>query len=84
VVCERRGRILEGAAESHLDAVEAFEIALDATPDGAQLLNLARAHRLTVYDGLYLELALKCGGAPASLDGSLAAAANGRTLLKPA
>jgi predicted nucleic acid-binding protein len=38
-------------------------------------MRLARAHDLTVYDALYLELALRLGAPLATLDGKLAEAA---------
>jgi predicted nucleic acid-binding protein len=44
-------------------------------PNEAQVMGLARRHRLTVYDAAYLELALREGVALATLDGPLAAAA---------
>ena len=78
VIAERRSRIPAGMAEMHLDAVASFAIALDVTPVEAVVLSLARAHRLTVYDALYLELALRRGARLATIDGPLAAAARAR------
>lgn len=75
VVSERRGRIPLGVAEQITDAVDAFGIALDTAPAGSVVLELARRHRLTVYDALYLELALRQGATLASLDTALLAAA---------
>lgn len=75
IVSERRGRIPLGSAEQITDAVDALGIILDTTPAGAVVLDLARRHRLTVYDALYLELALRQGAALASLDAALLAAA---------
>lgn len=75
VVSERRGRIPLGAAEQITDAVDAFGITLDTAPTGSVVLELVRRHRLTVYDALYLELALRQGATLASLDAALLAAA---------
>ncbi len=55
--------------------VEALEIALDGAPASDHVLALARRHRLTVCDALYLELALRRGAALATRDAALAAAA---------
>lgn len=81
VVSERRGRIPLGAAEQITDAVDALGIALDTAPAGSVVLELARRHRLTVYDALYLELALRRGATLASLDAALLAAARAETVV---
>jgi predicted nucleic acid-binding protein len=57
-----------------------LEIEVDQAEDGAllafdRILPIARAHRLTVYDALYLELAGRRGLPLATLDRELAAAA---------
>lgn len=75
VVSERRGRIPGGSAEQITDAVDGLGIALDTAPASAVVLDLARRHRLTVYDALYLELALRQGATLASLDTALLEAA---------
>jgi predicted nucleic acid-binding protein len=71
VVNERRGRIPRGVVEQAVEAVEGFGIELDTTPSGAGVLDLARRHGLTVYDALYLELALRARGRLATLDATL-------------
>lgn len=81
IVSERRGRIPVGSAEQITDAVDAFGIALDTAPASAVVLDLARRHRLTVYDALYLELALRQGATLASLDAALLAAARAEAVL---
>ena len=48
---------------------------LDTIPANAVVLDLARRHRLTVYDAFYLELALRHGASLASLDAALLGAA---------
>jgi predicted nucleic acid-binding protein len=78
IVPERRGRLPEGTAEIHLAAVAALDVALDVAPEEATVLGLARAHKLTVYDALYLELALRRAASLATIDGPLAKAAAAR------
>lgn len=75
VVNERRGRLPAGSAEQITDAVDGLGIVLDTNPANAVVLDLARRHRLFVYDALYLELALRHGATLASLDAALLAAA---------
>ena len=75
VVNERRGRLPAGSAEQITDAVDGLGIELDTNPANAVVLDLARRHRLTVYDALYLELALQHGASLASLDAALLGAA---------
>jgi predicted nucleic acid-binding protein len=75
IVLERRGRLPEGFADEALAAIDGLGIALDAAPAGAEVLRLARRHGLTVYDALYLELALRSGAGLVTRDRVLAAAA---------
>lgn len=75
IVSGRRGRLPEGMAEQILLAVDGFGLDLDVAPASAVVMDLARRHRLTAYDALYLELALRRGGALASLDAALRRAA---------
>lgn len=58
IVAERRGWLAAGLAEDILEAVHDLGIALDQSPRSAAVLRLARRHGLSVYDALYLELAL--------------------------
>jgi predicted nucleic acid-binding protein len=83
IVSERRGRLPEGFADQAIDAVEGLRIALDTSPSNANVLALARRHGLTVYDALYLDLALRKDAELASLDAALvrAARAEGVTVL---
>lgn len=53
------GRLAEETAEIYPVAVAAFGVTLDVPPEKASVLSFARAHTLTVYNGLYLELALR-------------------------
>ena len=61
---ERRGRISAGDVASRLDLIAELPISVDPeTADRAwrDILTLARAERLTVYDAAYLELAARRG-----------------------
>ena len=75
VVNERRGRITEQQTARFLRNVERLAITIDSTPDESGVLTLARRHRLTVYDAVYLELALRNALPLATLDAKLATAA---------
>ncbi|UFM64061.1 type II toxin-antitoxin system VapC family toxin [Paracoccus sp. MA] len=75
VVNERRGRLPAGAAEQIIEAVDAFGVRLDTRPAHSVVMDLARRHGLTVYDALYLELALRQGSSLTSLDAALIQAA---------
>jgi predicted nucleic acid-binding protein len=78
IVGERRGRALLADIGRLRALVETFEPFVDR--EGAdtaldRVLPLARAHRLTVYDAMYLELAGRRGLALATFDGPLGDAA---------
>lgn len=75
LVNERRGRIREVRTAEFLHELAETAILPDAEPLEAQLLALARKHRLTVYDAAYLELALRRRLPLATLDTALAEAA---------
>ena len=75
LVSERRGRLDRDATSRALDILATYPIVQDQLPDGTQLLDLARTHRLTVYDAAYLELAIRTKTPIATLDKRLAAAA---------
>jgi len=72
---ERRQRISEEYATSFLDHLERCAIEFAALPDHASVFALARRHRLTFYDAVYLELAQRERIGLATLDDDLAAAA---------
>jgi predicted nucleic acid-binding protein len=55
--------------------ISRLAITIDASPNKAQALTLARRHRLTGYDAAYLELAGRKALPLAILDEELAAAA---------
>lgn len=75
---ERRGRTTTDLSARFVEWLDALPIEIDALEDPAifsLIMPLARAHRLTVYDCLYLELAERRGLALATLDGQLTTAA---------
>lgn len=75
VMSERRNRLtIQQTAAFFADlALQPFEV--DRQPHEATVLNLARRHRLTVYDAAYLELAQRRQLPMATLDRELRAAA---------
>ncbi len=74
LMAERRGRIGEAVTAKALAQLARLPVAFDGEPEEGPLLSLARAHQLSVYDALYLELARRKGTALATLDKRLAAA----------
>jgi predicted nucleic acid-binding protein len=79
LMAERRGRIGAGVVEQALAAIGDLGLVLDVGAGSDRVMDLARRHRLTVYDALYLELALREALPLASADRALirAAAAEG-------
>lgn len=75
VVNERRKRLTETDSAAFLRDLSHLAVILDNTPDQAEVLRLARTHKLSVYDAAYLELALRYGVGLASLDSALIRAA---------
>jgi predicted nucleic acid-binding protein len=73
-MAERKGRITPTQSDTFIGEVSKFGIARD---DGASdrafthLLALCRAHRLTSYDAIYLDLALRRSLPLATLNGDL-------------
>jgi len=83
VVNERRRRIAEADTASFLLNLLRLRLRADQSPNENAVLRLARAHRLSVYDAAYLELAQREGVALATLDANLrkAAASEGVALV---
>ena len=86
---ERRKRSSQMDTVAWMGFLSALPITIDtqtATRAFGDIANLARTHRLTVYDAAYLELAMRLGVSLATLDGELAAAAKavGVAIYKPA
>ena len=68
---ERRGRLQPGRAKRQLRSLNGLPISLDDSPDIELSFDLAVSHGLTLYDAIYLELALRTGLPLATLDGDL-------------
>lgn len=77
---ERRRRIAESETAIFLRDLSRFQMRIDRSPEEAQLLRLARSHRLSVYDASYLELAQRERIPLATLDADLAAAAHAESV----
>ena len=79
LIAERRGRLTAAGVKERLDALKGLPIRTDEEPDFQSAFVLARAHGLSFYDALYLELAKRESAELATLDGALgrAAAAEG-------
>ncbi len=73
---ERNGRIDREETERFLERLEELQIEVDHGHIDVHTLNLARRHRLTVYDAAYLETALRRQAKLATLDAALASAAS--------
>lgn len=76
VVSERRGRIASGISDQALEAIGRLGIVLDTDPSNTVVMALARTHRLTAYDAVYLELALRQRAVLATHDAALKRAAS--------
>ena len=76
LVAERRGRLSEADAARLAQLLIQLPIEVDSSPSHlATLLALGREHGLSAYDASYLSLAQRRGLALATLDATLAAAA---------
>lgn len=75
VAAERRGRIDRETVDLGIAAIDELGIVLDRSPSSTSVIALCRRHGLTVYDALYLDLALREGAEIATLDAALARAA---------
>ena len=75
LIAERRGRLSRGGVKERVDALRGLPIRTDEEPDLQSAFDLARAHDLSFYDALYLELAKRESAGLATLDGALGRAA---------
>lgn len=75
LMAERRQRITQDQCDRLLTGFEAVQLRVGWPEDALAVVALARRHRLTVYDALYLDLALREGAALATRDRRLAEAA---------
>ena len=57
LTAERRGRLSSREVKERLDALTDLPIGTDEEPDLRSAFDLARAHGLSLYDAMYLELA---------------------------
>jgi len=76
---EKRGRIATGDVATRLELIAELPIATDheaAARAWREVIALARAERLTVYDAAYLELAVRRGLPLSSRDDALVGAAH--------
>lgn len=88
-MAERHGRLTPAALGDALDLLRSLPLAVDELPDfqrSQAVLNLMRSHRLTAYDAIYLEFAIRRGLPLATYDKELrkAATAVGVKLLEAA
>ena len=79
---ERAGSFGEASVKIFLDKLRTVDLRVAPLPEEQSLLELARRHRLSVYDAAYLKLAARTGSGLASLDARLnrAAVAEGVSL----
>lgn len=81
LVMERRQRLRPTGTAGAIAALSALPITLDNNPDSDAVMTLARAHVLSVYDALYLELAIRLQKPLATLDRRLTVAARDEGML---
>jgi len=72
---ERRQRITPVQTAAALSVLQGLPLEVDSEPDSGTTLQLARDHRLTVYDAAYLELAVRWHLPLLTFDEQLATAA---------
>ena len=75
LIAERRGRLSRRGVKERMDALRGLPIRTDEEPDLQSAFDLARAHELSFYDALYLELAKRESAGLATLDRALGRAA---------
>ena len=75
LAAERRGRISANSVDERLAGLAELPIRTAREPDFGEVLALARAHRLSVYDAVYLAVARRHDAPLATLDSALARAA---------
>ena len=75
LMAERRNRLSEAETARFLNYVRELPVEMDSAPDEIVVLGLARTHRLSVYDAVYLELAQRRTLPLATLDEALIDAA---------
>jgi len=81
---ERRQRITPAQTAAALNLVQELPLRLDGQADSDTTLQLARAHKLTIYDAAYLELAVRRHLPLVTFDTALAEAARSEKRKRPA
>ena len=81
LMAERRGRIDRSQTAQRFRYLSNLSVQTDHEPNLDAAMQLARTHRLTFYDALYLELAKRRNAQLATLDKTLAAAASHEDVL---
>jgi predicted nucleic acid-binding protein len=71
LIGERRGRLTLPLTARLLRTINRLPIETDNSPEDEMTLDLARAHRLSFYDAVYLELAQRRSVPLATLDDAL-------------
>jgi predicted nucleic acid-binding protein len=72
LAAERRGRIRSDEVDERLRSLGDLPVRTDTDPRFGAVLALARTHRLSMYDAMYLELAQRLDAPLATLDKALA------------
>ena len=75
VTAERSGRLTGQGLADRLRALHRLPVITDTEPDLDAVVALARSHRISAYDAVYLELARRRRAALATLDAGLVEAA---------
>lgn len=75
IIAERRGRLSATRMNECLEALKWLPVQTDSEAVLEMVTSLARLHKLSVYDAVYLELAKRRDAALASLDAALLRAA---------
>ncbi len=83
LAAERSGRLSAEGVKERLDALMGLPIQTDDSPNFQSAFELAKIHKLSFYDVLYLELAKREGAELAILDQALNRAASAEGLLNP-
>ncbi|MCY4100101.1 MAG: type II toxin-antitoxin system VapC family toxin [Rhodobacteraceae bacterium] len=72
IIAERRGRLIKSLFTETVVILDTISIEFDTIPSSSLVLSLAQNHSLSVYDSLYLELALRLQHPLCTLDKKLA------------
>ena len=80
LAAERRRRLGPDEVDDCLRRVRELPVRTDAAPDVDTAFALARGHRMSLYDALYLELALRVDAPLATLDHAFSTAAVGEAV----